>query len=139
MSSVQKHSRKRDAILSCLRQTDCHPTADWVYRQLKPQIPDLSLGTVYRNLAAFKRDGLIDSVGTVGGLERFDARTDPHCHFICRHCGCVQDLALPGPSAALTRRAQQALGAQIDGYRLNFYGYCHECKMKNYHKTEEQL
>ena len=48
--AIQKKSRKRDAILACVCSTDTHPTAEWVYTQLKPDIPDLSLGTVYRNL-----------------------------------------------------------------------------------------
>ena len=77
MSIVRKHSRKRDAILECLRCTTSHPTAEWVYTQLKPTIPDLSLATVYRNLAMFKAEGTIDSVGVYNGLERFDFRTDP--------------------------------------------------------------
>ncbi len=63
VSIVRKHSRKRDAILECLRCTTSHPTAEWVYNQLKPTIPDLSLATVYRNLAIFKAEGTIDSVG----------------------------------------------------------------------------
>ena len=92
MSIVRKHSRKRDAILECLRCTTSHPTAEWVYNQLKPTIPDLSLATVYRNLAMFKAEGTIDSVGVYNGLERFDFRTDPHAHFICRVCGAVSDI-----------------------------------------------
>ena len=52
----KKHSKKRDAILECVRSTTAHPSAEWIYAQLKPQIPDLSLGTVYRNLAAFKQE-----------------------------------------------------------------------------------
>ena len=64
MAMLRKHSRKRDAILACLRSTTCHPTAEWVYQQLKPAIPDLSLGTVYRNLSMFKDEGLVISVGT---------------------------------------------------------------------------
>ena len=52
--AMQKKSRKRDAILACVCSTDTHPTAEWVYTQLKPDIPDLSLGTVYRNLAMFR-------------------------------------------------------------------------------------
>lgn len=131
MSPVRKYSRKRDAILQCLRNTTCHPTAEWVYSQLKPEIPDLSLGTVYRNLAAFKQDGVIDSIGTVAGLERFDARTDSHCHFICSRCGSVIDvegMELPESVVAETGRT---LSAQVGGYRLNFYGYCQNCKSKN--------
>ena len=92
MPIARKHSRKRDAILECLRCTTSHPTAEWVYTQLKPTIPDLSLATVYRNLAMFKDEGMIDSVGVYNGLERFDFRTDPHAHFICRICGAVSDI-----------------------------------------------
>ena len=72
MDTIRKHSKKRDAILNCLRETDAHPSAEWVYSRLKPQIPDLSLGTVYRNLALFKETGEAISLGTVMGLERFD-------------------------------------------------------------------
>ena len=63
MPIARKHSRKRDAILECLRCTTSHPTAEWVYTQLKPTIPDLSLATVYRNLAMFKDEGTLVSVG----------------------------------------------------------------------------
>ena len=64
MERTAKHFRKRDAILTCLRQTTVHPSADWVYARLKPEYPDLSLGTVYRNLALFKEQGKILSLGT---------------------------------------------------------------------------
>lgn len=87
----KKFSRKREAILTCLHGTTCHPTAEWVYQQLKPQFPDLSLGTVYRNLAAFKAEGVIDSVGVVNGLERYDGNTIPHAHIVCESCGAVLD------------------------------------------------
>ena len=65
MDQIMKHFRKRDAILSCVKGTDIHPSADWVHAQLKSQYPDISLGTVYRNLALFKQQGLIISLGTV--------------------------------------------------------------------------
>ena len=89
MATIRKRSRKRDAILACVRATTCHPSAEWVYQRLKPTIPDLSLGTVYRNLSMFKDEGLVISVGTVGGLERFDGNTKPHTHFVCTRCSAV--------------------------------------------------
>ena len=52
--NTTRHSPKREAILECLRSSICHPSAEWVYAQLKPRIPDLSLATVYRNLARFR-------------------------------------------------------------------------------------
>lgn len=89
---MKRHSKKRDAILTCLRQTKSHPTAEWIYQKLKPEYPNLSLGTVYRNLSEFKREGVIATVGVVDGLERFDGDTSAHSHLICRECGAVVDV-----------------------------------------------
>lgn len=130
METVRKHSKKRDAILACLRGTDAHPSAEWVYARLKPQIPDLSLATVYRNLSLFKESGEIISLGTVNGLERFDGRTDPHVHFACTCCGAVADLPeIPVPGE-LTAAAEQQSGGKIDECRLTFYGRCAACAEK---------
>ena len=86
MSTMRRHSKKRDAILSCIRRSHLHPSAEWIYTQLKPEHPDLSLGTVYRNLALFRESGEIVCVATVHGVERLDAVTEPHAHFICEQC-----------------------------------------------------
>ena len=75
---ARKYSKKREAILEALRNTTEHPSAEMLYARLKPEFPDLSLGTVYRNLAMFIRDGDAVSVGTVAGQERYDADTHPH-------------------------------------------------------------
>ena len=130
MEAIRKHSKKRDAILACLRGTDTHPSAEWVYARLKPRIPDLSLATVYRNLSLFKETGEIISLGTVNGLERFDGRTDPHVHFACTCCGSVIDLPeIPVPGK-LTAAAEQQSGGRIDECRLTFYGRCAACAEK---------
>ena len=123
----RKRSRKREAILDCLRQTDVHPSAEWVYRRLKPRIPDLSLATVYRNLALFKQEGLICSLGVVQGLERFDGDTSPHVHFICTGCGRILDLPGLQLPAELASQAVQITGGQVTGASLRFYGVCRHC------------
>ena len=127
METVRKHSRKRDAILACVRATTCHPTAEWVYQSLKPTIPDLSLGTVYRNLSMFKEEGLVISVGTVNGLERFDGNTAPHTHFICTRCNAVLDLMDINLDNAFLQNVHQRAGGNITDYRLSFYGLCPNC------------
>lgn len=131
MVTVRKHSRKRDAILMCLRGTTCHPTAEWVYQQLKPEFPDLSLGTVYRNLATFKAEGVIDSVGVVNGLERYDGNTTPHAHIVCRGCGAVVDAETIELPEELLRRVQTDTGCTIDGYQISFSGRCSNCLQKH--------
>ncbi len=125
MTPTGKRFRKRDAILTCLRQTHTHPSADWIYQQLKPQIPDLSLGTVYRNLTLFKEQGQAVSLGTVGGVERFDGFTHPHVHFVCRSCGSVQDL----DNVAVPTLLDSAVG-QVESCQLTFTGQCRECLEK---------
>lgn len=88
----ENFSRKRTAILKALQETDSHPTADWVYEQLKPRYPNLSLGTVYRNLKKLCDTGKIRSVGVINGQEHFDAMIEPHSHFICEHCGDIHNI-----------------------------------------------
>ena len=128
MEKTTKHFRKRDAILTCLRQSKAHPSAEWVFAQLKPEIPDLSLGTVYRNLALFKSQGLITSLGTVDGVERFDADTHPHVHFVCTGCAGVTDLESVSILPSLREAAERDLGSQIDGCQITFTGLCRDCK-----------
>ena len=129
MERTAKHFRKRDAILSCLRNTDKHPSAEWIYGQLKPEIPDLSLGTVYRNLAHFKQQGLIVSLGTVNGVERFDGIVTPHVHFICTCCGRVQDLKGIRVPEELNASAGRAAGGRVDSCQLTFTGLCAACNV----------
>ena len=92
MEVKTKQYSKRSAILACLRSTKAHPSAETVHQMLMQERSDISLATVYRNLALFKQQGVIQSVGTVGGIERFDYNTEPHVHFICSCCQAVIDL-----------------------------------------------
>ena len=128
MEHTRKYSRKREAILECLRSTQSHPSADWVYSQLKPQYPDLSLATVYRNLAMFKRDGVIGSVGTVNGLERFDYDTRPHAHFVCSRCSAVLDVEEVALPPSLTELVRQQLDAEVTDSSICFTGRCSNCR-----------
>ena len=88
----ENYSRKREAILDALRGTTVHPTAEWVYEQLKPHYPDLSLGTVYRNIKKFCADDVVKSVGVINGQEHFDADMSTHSHLVCQDCGAVVDI-----------------------------------------------
>lgn len=124
-----RKSKKRDAIYAELCSVTTHPSAEMLYARLKPKIPDLSLGTVYTNLAAFKKEGLALSVGTVNGKERFDGDVSAHVHFICKCCGEVTDL----PEAELP--AMPDFDGEIEGCQLNYYGKCPSCK----HNTMEAL
>ena len=130
METPKKNFRKRTAILSYLRQAYEHPSAEMVYNHLKAEIPDLSLGTVYRNLSMFKNQGEIISLGTVNGVERFDGNIEPHVHFICNGCDAVIDLPQIQAPEELNRQVNQATGGIVEMSHLTFTGYCKECKEK---------
>lgn len=127
MEPSAKHFRKRDAILTCLRQSKAHPSAEQLFHQLKPQIPDLSMGTVYRNLTLFKQQGLAVSVATVRGVERFDGNTEPHVHFICTGCDAVIDLEQMQLPESLRTAAAACCGGTVEDCQLSFTGLCRDC------------
>ena len=127
MAKAKRYSKKRAAILEAVTGVDSHPTAEWVYQSLKPTYPDLSLGTVYRNLAQFKDEGRIASAGVVGGQERFDGNVAPHAHFICQSCGAVVDMHGIGPDPGLRGRAEEQYQVAVARYELTFHGTCGQC------------
>lgn len=122
-----KQFRKRSAILACLRATDTHPSADMVHAMLQAEHPDISLATVYRNLALFKQQGLIQSVATVNGIERFDANVNPHVHFICTSCTAVMDLPQVQVPQQLSDIVENATGGAVMECNLTFTGKCQAC------------
>jgi Fur family peroxide stress response transcriptional regulator len=130
----RKHSKKRDEILNIIRSTASHPSARWVYEQLRPAFPRLSLGTVYRNIKTCREEGDLISVGVVQGEERFDGRVQPHPHFICTRCGKIIDIA-GDRDETLEESANPALpgtgiftGLQVDHRKTVFYGLCEDCR-----------
>ena len=133
MEQTGKQFKKRNAILACLRGTDVHPSADWVHAQIKSEYPDISLGTVYRNLALFKQQGLIQSLGTVNGVERFDGNVDPHVHFVCTCCDSVIDLPHMEVPESLCGRAADETGGTVATCQLTFSGTCQSCCVSNQH------
>jgi Fur family peroxide stress response transcriptional regulator len=114
--------------LATIRGTSSHPGAQWIYEQLKPRIPDLSLGTVYRNIVLFREEGTVISVGVVRGEERFDAITAPHPHWVCEGCGKVVDLPAPSEKVLqLLAGSHQENGYVTDFRKTVFYGRCPAC------------
>ena len=131
MERTSKHFRKRDAILSCVRETHTHTSAEWVYEHVKAEMPDISLATVYRNLSLFKDQGLIMSLGTVKGVERFDGNTLPHVHFICTECGAIVDLPQISVPEELNAAVSRDSGGRVDSCQLSFTGLCGNCRKLN--------
>ena len=128
MEATTKQFRKRNAILECLRITHSHPSAEMVHEMLRESHPDISLATVYRNLTYFKNQGLATSVATVRGVERFDANTEPHVHFICNGCDAVIDLEQIQVPKTLDSLVEETSGCRVSSCQLTFCGMCGNCQ-----------
>jgi len=124
-----KYSRQRESIKTCLMNRHDHPTADALYMSIRETDPNISLGTVYRNLNLLVELGEIRKLSCGSGPDRFDADTHPHYHFICRECGEVQDLPME-TSSHVNDLAQGCCHGRIDSHITYFYGVCDECMKK---------
>jgi len=122
-----RKSKQKEAILRVLRGTSSHPTADWIYNEVRKEIPNISLGTVYRNLRLLCQGGEILQLDLCGSLSRFDCRTDNHYHFRCEGCGRVFDVD-EAVDDNLNERVAGRTGLQVLCHRLEFRGLCQECQ-----------
>lgn len=124
-----KHSRQRECIKEFLIGRYDHPTADMVYSHVKEQFPNISLGTVYRNLSLLSELGEIRKI-TCNGPDRFDAHTMPHSHFICNCCGSVTDLTFENEPSLESLHPINFSGV-IERVSLDFSGTCEACIKKS--------
>ena len=121
-----KYSRQREAIKEFMMTRKDHPTADVVYMNVRQEFPNISLGTVYRNLTLLSDLGELLRLRVGDGVDHFDATTTPHYHFICNTCGSVTDLNIP-IMHSIDATAGENFEGQIDGHVTYFYGKCEHC------------
>lgn len=121
-----KHSKQRDSIKEFLTGRKDHPTADMVYMGVRKSFPNISLGTVYRNLTLLADIGEIARIRVGDGVDHFDADTSPHYHVICNECGSVMDLDMEIVNS-LTEAASKSFNGMIEGHVTYFYGRCDKC------------
>ncbi|MCX5998260.1 MAG: transcriptional repressor [Chloroflexi bacterium] len=124
---MARKTKQREAILRVLKGTTCHPTADWIYEQVRREIPSISLGTVYRNLKLMEQEGEIMDLETPGTVNRFDGNSMNHYHFRCQACGRVFDIDEPVDDG-LDERVSRRTGFKVKYHRLEFAGICQECQ-----------
>ena len=121
-----KRSRQRERILNLLQNTNTHPTASWIYDELKKEFTNLSMGTVYRNINILIDQGLVNKIEAGSSFDRFDANVSTHYHFICRECSSIDDLPMP-INENLNTEVSRLTNYQAERHRLDFYGVCPSC------------
>ncbi len=122
----QRSTRQRRMILEELRSVSTHPTAQQLFEMVRVKLPKISLSTVYRNLEAMVKQGLILKLDNTSGQSRFDGNAAPHVHFECKSCGTITDAPAP-PRELLDRHIEELVGCDIQSWHLEYSGTCRTC------------
>lgn len=124
MAEIRK-SKQRDAVYAELVSRTDHPTAEQIYMALKPEMPNISLATVYRNLRMLTQMGKIITLYT-DTSDHFDATVEPHYHLYCTKCGQIYDLDMP-LIPEIDAAAKKCKEGKVNSYSLVFHGICASC------------
>lgn len=127
-----KFSRQRELILNYILNSHEHLTADSIYIDLKKDNPELSLGTVYRNLIKLTEMGVVKKVSLPNQVDKFDKNLEPHAHLICDICGSITDINIDGVSKFLNNISNDE-NISISKYEITFNGICKKCKVEPSH------
>ncbi len=110
-----------------LKSTKSHPTADWIYQKARQEIPNISLGTVYRNLRNLGQTGKIQRLTFNSFADRYDADTSFHYHFTCQKCEKIYDIKPQGEGNFL-KEVKKNTGFKVEGIKIDLFGICSRCK-----------
>lgn len=128
--AITKYSRQRELIYQTVMENQVHPTAEFVYNYLKKDNPQLSLGTVYRNLQQLSENGIISRVSIPDQPDRFDGITTPHYHAVCTECGSITDVFMEN-MADIDGLVASKTGLDIVGHEIVFKIICPMCKNRD--------
>ncbi len=125
--AIERKSKQRDAIINELQSRYDHPTAMELYLSVREAIPNLSLGTLYRNLSQLEECGMVVKIPD-GSTDRFDGNVNPHAHFKCSSCGKVYDLmSFKNDSINI----KDDIIGTVENYSLILFGKCKFCDKLN--------
>ena len=122
-----RNTAQRDTVLKVVEESCDHPSAETIYTRCREIMPEISLGTVYRNLKVLVELGKIREVSILNAGDRYDKTLGLHAHFRCKHCGRVLDVPA-GALEELESKVQSATGYLIEGTEVLFVGVCDGCR-----------
>ncbi len=117
-------------VLNAVRQLGNHPTADDVYNYVVQMHPNISKGTVYRNLNSLAEDGILVKISVPDAADRFDHTLEKHYHIKCMNCKEFVDVNLDYIQE-LDDKVAESTKYKILSHDVVFKGICHNCCNKN--------
>ena len=117
-------TKQKKLVLDIIENAHKHPTAEEVFFEARQQMPNIALGTVYRNLNSLVDEGFVRRITLSGTPDRFDKKKCDHDHLVCQKCGKLKDVFLNGIADEIKINS----GNEIISYELNAYYICDSCK-----------
>jgi Fur family transcriptional regulator, ferric uptake regulator len=124
---IRRNTKQREVILAELRRLPNHPSAAQLFERVRPSLPRVSLGTVYRNLELLAQGGVIKKIPFGKREARYDGTTAEHYHVQCTRCGRVADVP-PQAVSFSEERVEQETGFEVSASDFKFVGLCSGCR-----------
>lgn len=125
---TKRNTIQRQLVIDAVSTLANHPTAEDVYKRIIVEYPDISKGTVYRNLNSLVATGLLSKVCIPGGADRFDHIAEKHYHLKCTHCGKFSDVDM-NYIESLDAKIAKATGYEMESHEIIFCGRCADCQV----------
>jgi len=123
-----RETKQRRVVYDTIKNTYSHPTADWVFEQVRHTLPNVSLGTVYRNLGVLKDEGLVQEIYGNDRRAHYDADISPHAHFICELCDQIIDVR--NVKTIDWKTLKDLVGCEVADQKVVFTGRCAGCRQQ---------
>lgn len=123
-----RSTRQRRVVYDTVCSATCHPTADWIFEQVRETLPNISLGTVYRNLSVLRDEGLIREIWGDDRRAHYEEACEPHAHFVCSTCSTIRDVH--GAPRFEWRTMKDLVGCDVEEQRIEFVGTCPTCRAR---------
>lgn len=120
-----KNTKQRKVVFDLVANHHFHYSAEQVYEAAREILPNISLGTVYRNLNSLVDEKRLRRIKMSDGIDRFDHARDNHDHFICYRCNVVIDVHTKNKGYS-----ENFGGNRVMSYEVFYRGICKDCLEK---------
>ena len=117
-----KNTKQKSLILKIINNSSNHMTAEEIFKLCIKEIPNISLGTVYRNLNFLVENNKIIRIRINDNIDRFD-KNIIHSHITCKKCGKIDDIFID-----YFKELPDIQNYDVMNYELIFNGICNKCK-----------
>lgn len=123
----KRNTIQRKIVFDAVKDLANHPTSNDIYDHVVTSHPNISRGTVYRNLNSLAEDGYLRKICIPDGADRFDHTVMPHYHIKCTSCGKFTDLDMEYMKD-LDDKVRDVTGYEMESQDIVFRGICPNCR-----------